>query len=137
MHQTAQLNAENPITRRMFRVMAATVAVGTIATLAVAPWRVTTGILLGGILSLLNFHFLQTSIAAAFGAAQDGIRPSLRPLRFLWRYLILGLCVYAAYQLNVVSVPAALVGMCSFVLAMFVEAIRETYFILVHREGIN
>jgi len=137
MHQTAQLNAENPITRRMFRVMAATVAVGTLASLPLAPWRVTTGILIGGILSLLNFHFLQTSITAAFGAATDGIRPRLRPLRFIWRYLILGVCVYAAYQLNVISVPAALIGMCSFVLAMFVEAIRETYFILVHREGIN
>jgi len=37
----------------------------------------------------------------------------------------------------VVSLPATIVGLCSFVVALFAEAFRQSYFSIVNREGIN
>jgi hypothetical protein len=51
--------------------------------------------------------------------------------------MVVGLAGFAAYQLNLVSLPATIAGLSSFVVALFAEALRETYFIIIHREGIN
>jgi hypothetical protein len=48
-----------------------------------------------------------------------------------------GTVVFIAYQLNIVSLSATLLGLCSFVVALFVEAFREFYFAIIRREGIN
>jgi hypothetical protein len=45
--------------------------------------------------------------------------------------------VFFLNELNLLSVPAVLVGMSSFVVAIFVEAIREFYFAIIQREEIS
>jgi hypothetical protein len=45
--------------------------------------------------------------------------------------------VVVAYSLNVISLPAAILGLCTFVVALFVEAFREFYFTIIHREEIG
>ena len=47
--------------RRIFRDMCVAVALAVAVSAPLAPWRVTTGLLLGGLLSLLNHHWLRTS----------------------------------------------------------------------------
>jgi len=37
--------------------------------------------------------------------------------------------------LQMVSLAATLAGLCAFVPALFVEAVREFYFAIMHREG--
>ncbi|MGH9945375.1 MAG: hypothetical protein ACRD9R_23735, partial [Pyrinomonadaceae bacterium] len=58
--------------RRLLRGMCVSVALAVLVSAALAPWRVTTGLLLGGILSLFNHHWLRTAIGAAFGRAAAG-----------------------------------------------------------------
>jgi len=123
---------------RVFRTMAAAVALAVIVSSPFAPWRITTGLLLGGILSLLNHYWMRTSISAGFDLAlSQGSKPQIKVIQYVLRYFVVGTIVFAAYQLNIVSLPAALVGLCSFVVALFVEAFREFYFAVIHREGIN
>jgi hypothetical protein len=98
---------------------------------------VTSGLFLGGMLSLLNLHWMRTSIAAAFNRATEGSRPQIRLARYVLRYFIIGASVYAGYKLNLVSLPATVAGLSSFVVALFVEAFRESYFIIINREGIS
>jgi H2-forming N5,N10-methylenetetrahydromethanopterin dehydrogenase-like enzyme len=50
------------------------------------------------------------------------------------RYVVIAAAVFAAYTLDLVSLTAVLAGMSSFVVAMFVEAIREFYFAIIKRE---
>jgi hypothetical protein len=121
---------------RLFRVMAGTVAVAVAASAVLMPWRVTTGLLIGGALSLLNHHWMRTAIAAAFALAADteGARPKLRIVRFITRYFIVAAAVVAAHQLDIASVTAMLVGLCSFVVAALVEASMQAYFVIIHRE---
>jgi hypothetical protein len=118
--------------RRIFYGMCATVALAVLCSALLAPWRVTTGLLLGGVLSLFNHHWLRTSITAAFG--QSTGRPRIRTARFVLRYFVAAAFIAAAHLLDIASLVAALVGMCSFVVAALIEAFMQTYFAIKYRE---
>jgi hypothetical protein len=121
--------------RRLLRGMIASVALAVLVSLIAAPWRVTTGLLLGGVLAFFNHHWLRTSLRAVFGsAAQAGRRPRLRAARYVLRYFIVGAAVAAAYMLNLVSIAATLAGMCAFAAAIMIEAFTQLYFAIRYRE---
>jgi hypothetical protein len=122
---------------RLFRVMAAAVVLAASVSALLASWRVTTGLLLGGSLSLLNYRWLRTAIAALIEARLSGKGAGANGLRYILRYFVIAALVIVAFKLNAVSLPATLIGLCSFVVAFFAEAFRQFYFTIVHREGIN
>ena len=133
-----QSRSETSIDSRVLRTMAVAVAVAVVVSVVIAPWRVTTGLLLGGLLSLLSHHWMRTSIAVTFaGALPAGSRPQFTSLKYILRYFVIAVAVVIAYQWNLVSLPATILGLCSFVVALFVEAVREFYFVIIHREEIN
>ena len=120
--------------RRIFRGMCWAVAAAVLISAPFAPWRVTTGLLLGGVLALLNHHWLRTSVAAVFGAAPAGARPKMRAARYVLRYVVIAAVVAAAYRLDLVSLAATLAGLCAFVAAALVEGFRQLYGAIAHRE---
>lgn len=129
---------DDSIDGRIVRTMAVAVGLAVIISAPFAPWRTTTGLLTGGILSLLNYYWMRTSISAGFAIALgQGTKPQIKLAQYVLRYFVVGTVIFAAYQLNIISLPAALAGLCSFVVALFVEAFREFYFAIIHREGIN
>ena len=131
----ALIHSENSrLELRILRNMIVSITVAVVISTLLAPWRVTSGLLLGGALALFNHHWLQTSIAAAF-RVDGGKRPRVRAWRYLLRYLVVGATVLAAYRLNLVSLPATIAGLSVFVVAIFAEAFRSFYFIMFHREG--
>ena len=134
-NKQVQTKTENTIDTRLLRTMAVAVAIAVVVSAVVAPWRVTTGLLLGGLLSLFSHHWLRTSIAAAFsGALAAGAKPQFTSVRYILRYFVVAAAVLVSYQLDLVSLPATVAGLCSFVVALFVEALREFYFVIIHRE---
>jgi hypothetical protein len=123
---------------RIFRYMTAAVAFAVIISAPFASWRITTGLLVGGTLSLLNHYWMRTSISAGFNLALgQGTKPQIKLAQYVLRYFVVGTIVFAAYHLNIVSLPATVAGLCSFVVALFAEAVREFYFAIIHREEIN
>lgn len=123
------------LTRRVFYAMALATAVAVLFSLQFSHWRFSAGLFLGGMLSLLNLHWMKNSIGAAFNRAEEGTRPRIRMAQYVLRYFIVAGSVYIAYKLNLVSLPATMVGLSSFVIALFFEAFRESYFIITRREG--
>jgi hypothetical protein len=119
---------------RIFRWMTLTVIVAVVGSLPLAEWRITVGLFVGGALSLLNHHWLSSSTAAAFTVLAHGAKPRLKLAQYILRYFVIGLVVFSGYKLNVLSLGATLVGLCSFVVALFIEAAREFYFAIIHRE---
>jgi len=120
---------------RLFRVMTWTVAAAVVVSAVWMPWRVTAGLFIGGALSLLNHHWMRTAIMAAFALASDtGARPKLKIVRFITRYFIVAFAVAAASWLDIASLTAMLVGLCSFVVAALVEGFMQAYFVIIHRE---
>ena len=134
---TPPVHDSSGVEQRIFRSMALAVGFGVIASLPFAQWRVTTGLLLGGLLSLLNHNWLSNSTAAAFKVLVHGAKPKLSIAQYILRYLVIGAVVAGAYKLNIVSLAATIAGLCSFVVALFVEAFREFYFAIIHREEIS
>jgi hypothetical protein len=125
------------IERRIFRTMALAVAIAVVASLPFAQWRITAGLLVGGLLSLLNHHWLSSSTAVVFSVVAQGAKPQLKLTRYILRYFVIGAVVFLAYKFNIVSLTATIAGLCSFVVALFVEAFREFYFAFIHREEIS
>jgi diacylglycerol kinase len=120
--------------RRIFRGMCVAVALAVAASAALAPWRVTTGLLLGGLLSLLSHHWLRTSVEAVFGQAAPGSRPKMKAARYVLRYFVIAAAVAAANWLDLVSLAATFAGLCSFVPAALAEGCRQMYFAISRRE---
>jgi hypothetical protein len=129
--------SDSGINGRIFRSMAVATVLAVIASLPLAQWRITAGLLLGGVLSLLNHHWLSGSTAAAFSVLAYGATPRLKIAQYILRYFVIATVVFVAYQLKLVSLAATLVGLSSFVVALFVEAFREFYLAFIHREEIS
>lgn len=129
--------ADAELQARLLLFMAAGIAVSVAVSVPLAPWRVTAGLLLGGSLSLFNHHWMRSSIASLIGAGAQGRQVKARASRYLLRYFVIALVCAVAYKLNLVSLPATLAGLCSFVVAIFVEAFRRFYFVIIHREETN
>jgi hypothetical protein len=125
------------IDARIFRTMGLAAIFAVIASLPFSPWRISTGLLLGGLLALLNHRWLSNSTAAAFNVVVEGTRPELKVAQYILRYFVIGTVVFIAYKLNVVSLTATIIGLCSFVVALFAEACREFYLAIIHREEIS
>ena len=121
---------------RVFRTMAVTTALAVGVSAFVGPWRVTTGLLLGGLLALFSHRWLTNSAAALIRLSTGG-EPQWRIAQFLLRYVVITAVVFSTYTLDLISLPAVLVGLSSFVVAMLVEALREFYFAIKQREEIS
>ena len=116
--------------------MVATTALAAGISAFVAPWRVTTGLLVGGLLALFSHSWLKNSAAAAIRLSTGG-EPQFRLAQFLLRYVVVAAVIFSAYTLDLISLPAVLVGLSTFVVAMLVEALREFYFAIKQREEIS
>jgi len=126
--------ADGALERRLVRVMVVSVICATIVSLVLAPWRVSFGLALGGGLALLNYHWLRISVGAIFNIDHAVRRPRVRISSYIFRYLLVGAAVLLAYELRIVSLAATIAGLCAFVPALFVEAFRQFYFAIIHRE---
>jgi hypothetical protein len=141
---------------RVFRTMMFATGLAVIASLPFAKWRITTGLLVGGLLSLLNHYWLSSSTAAAFSVVLQGTDlraanqtktnqivanpngvPKIKLAQYILRYFVVAAIVFFGYKLNIISLTATMIGLCSFVAALFVEAFREFYFVIIHREEIS
>ena len=100
----------------------------------IAPWRVTTGLLLGGVLALFSHHWLKNSAAAAIKLSATGGSSQWKLAQFVLRYIVIAAAIFATYTLDLVSLPWVLAGMSTFVVAIMVEAFREFYFAITKRE---
>lgn len=128
---------DNAINLRIFRTMAIATGLSVAVSAVIGPWRVSTGLLLGGLLALFNHRWLKNSAAAAIRLSTTGGMSQFNLAQFLLRYIVIAAAVYATVMLDLVSLPAVLAGLCSFVVAMMVEATREFYFAIIEREEIS
>ncbi len=129
--------AINAINLRIFRTMAIATGLGVAVSAVVGPWRVTSGLLVGGLLALFSHRWLKRSAAAAIELSIGGAVPQLQLAQFILRYVVIGALVFSLHQLDLLSLPAVLVGLTTFVVAIFVEALREFYFAIIQREEIS
>jgi ATP synthase I subunit len=127
--------ADGALDSRIVRAMIVVTVGAVIVSTPFLSWRFTAGLALGGALSLLNYRWLHSSVAAIFALNNRTHRPAASSSRYLLRYFVVGVVVFTSYQLQLISLPATLAGLCAFVPALMFEALREFYFAIIHREG--
>lgn len=120
--------------RRIFRDTCVAAVLAVAVSAVIAPWRVTTGLLLGGALAVFNHYWLRASVASVFGDAPSGARPRLGAARYVLRYFVIVAVVFASVRLGLASLVATLAGMCAVVAALLAEGVRQLYFAIVRRE---
>ena len=128
---------QDSINTRVFRTMAVTTALAVTVAAFVAPWRVASGLLVGGLLALFSHSWLKKSAAAAVRLSATGEVAQLGLVQFVLRYIVVAAVIFAAHTLNLISLTAVLAGLSTFVVAIFVEAFREFYFAIKEREEIS
>jgi diacylglycerol kinase len=120
--------------RRIFRGTFVAALVAVAASAFFAPWRVTTGLALGGALALFNQHWLRTSVEAVFEGATSARPPKWKAARYVLRYAVVAVVVFVAFRAGLVSLVATLAGMCAVVAGLLAEGFRQFYFAIVRRE---
>jgi len=96
-------------------------------------WRVALGFACGSALAYLNFHWLKRVVSAlADRATQSGQTPSSQGvvLRFLLRYVLMGLGAYVIFTVSRASLYGLLAGMFLPVAAIACEAAYELWMAL-------
>ncbi|HEV8366485.1 MAG TPA: ATP synthase subunit I [Pyrinomonadaceae bacterium] len=131
---TVLTDEDHGLNARMFRVMVVVTGLAVVISAFISPWRTTVGLLVGGALALFSHRWLRNSAAAAIRLSVGGGIQQIRLLQFILRYVVVGSAIFAAYEAGIASLPAMLVGLSSFVVALMVEALREFYFAIIHRE---
>lgn len=131
------ISQDNAINLRIFRTMAVATGLSVAVSAVVGPWRVTLGLLIGGLLALFNHRWLKNSAAAAIRLSTNEAVSQFSIAQFLLRYIVVAAVVFATWALDLVSLPAILAGLCTFVVAMMVEGFREFYFAIIEREEIS
>jgi hypothetical protein len=129
--------ADTALEARIFRIMTVSVTLVVIISAPFVSWRTTAGLALGGFLSLLNYHWLRSSVGGLIAANASDQTVGHSASRYVLRYALIGAVVFGAYTAGFVSLPATIVGLCSFVPAFFAEAFRQFYIAIIHREEIT
>lgn len=114
-------------TRRLIGWMAAFVIIAAAAGFTFGSTRFGWGILVGGILAFANFFWLDRSTRAIFDNAIAGIMPSLLAVRYILRYVALGLILWLIYMIDLVPVVAVITGLSAFAFAVVADGFYGIY----------
>ncbi len=80
------------------------------------------GVLIGGILSLINFYWLEKSLKRIFEKiAREGEKPMFMGASYVFRYFVFGLILAIVYLTHIVPIIAVLFGLASFAFALTIE----------------
>lgn len=111
-----------PLThRRIFTVMTIITILGALLGLVFVSRQFGSGVLIGGILSFINYYWLKFSLKKIFEQAVSGEKPRFLGLRYLFRYFILAAILTIVFLTDVIPVVAVIAGLASFALAVVIE----------------
>lgn len=113
--------------RRILAIMALLVAAGCVVGFIFAPARFGIGVLIGGILSFVNYYWLKTSLKKIFEKAAAGDPSRFLAAKYFLRYLALGLILAFLFFAASIPVTAMLLGLASFAFAVVIEGILRIF----------
>lgn len=112
--------------RLLIEMMAVTAVAGVIGLIA-GSGRFFGGVLIGGVISIVNFLWLERSLGAVFRAAVEGVKPGLLAARYFIRYVLIGLVLLGVYMTGAVPMVAVILGLASFAFAVVIDGIASIF----------
>ena len=113
--------------RRLLVEMAILIVIGTIIGWFFGGARFGVGVLFGGALAFGNYFWLKSSTESLFATAFSGGRTPLPAIRFMARYVALGLVILAIHYSGVLPAAAIIAGLAAFALAVVVDGIVSIF----------
>lgn len=90
--------------------------------------KFTRGVLIGGILALINYYWLDASWRNILEiVSSNATRPAIPIGRYILRYLTIGTIVYLMHFYDVASILGILIGLCMIAAGILIEA----FFLLI------
>ncbi len=115
---------------RIRLVMLVMGAMGTAIAWSIWDWRIAAGVLLGCIVSYVNFRWLEgalNTLTERISSAGTKVSSTGTVLRFLLRYAFIGIGAYAIFKGYPASLYGFLAGLSLTVAAILCEAVFEAY----------
>lgn len=108
---------------RIFVLMGIVAVLGSIYGFVAISWQFGVGVVLGGILSFVNYFWLRHTLKVIFKQAIDGEQPMFSGSRYILRYFVFGIVLLLIYLTKTVSVVAIILGLSSFAFAIVIEGL--------------
>jgi hypothetical protein len=86
------------------------------------PYRFTLGMVLGGFISIVNFHWLERDLRKVFGRLSEG-SGSVLMLKYFLRFAVTAVALYFIISGNIIDIIGLVVGLSTVVVTMVVTAI--------------
>ena len=91
-------------------------------------WQFGLGVILGGILSLINYYWLKVSLKRLFdNAIAHGVKPRFLAVRYFARYVTLGAVLLVVFLTETIPIVAVILGLSSFALAIVIEGLIRLF----------
>jgi uncharacterized membrane protein len=113
--------------RRILIIMAVLIVAGCVLGFTFASVSFGSGVLIGGILSFVNYYWLKASLKTIFARAAAGDKPRFLAAKYFLRYLALGLILVFLYFAVSIPVTAMILGLASFAFAVVIEGILRIF----------
>lgn len=114
----------------MQRYMIVLIAFATVTAAVTAQTRFTLGLLLGGVLALLNFRWLSTSLRGILAAGNSKAPPGTM-IKFVFRWFVVAAVAYLAYLSGFFDPVGIVSGLLAPAAAVIIEAGYQGYRSLV------
>lgn len=100
------------------------VIIGILFTLSLffMPYRFTLGMLLGGFISIVNFHWLERDLRKVFGRLSEK-SGSVLMFKYFIRFAVIGVALYFIIIGNIVDIIGLVIGLSTVVITMVFTAI--------------
>ena len=86
------------------------------------PYRFTLGMVLGGFISIVNFHWLERDLRKVFSRLSDR-SSSFLMLKYFLRFAVTGVVLYFIITGDIVDIVGLIIGLSTVVVTMVVTAI--------------
>jgi len=138
MSEASDSNSETvtPISnRRILWLMVAVIVAGTLASLIFVSRLWALGFFIGGVLSVLNFFWLKSSLKKMFVETSEGEhKPHYSAIRYVSRYFTLAAILAVIFLTQIVPIASVIFGLVSLAFAILIEAFIRIFSSLFKRE---
>jgi hypothetical protein len=111
--------------RRILITMAVLVAVGTVAGFALSGGRFALGVLLGGLVGVVNYLWLDRATKALFRT--DAIySTAILAMKYVFRYVVIGAVLLAVFLTHALPIESVILGVATFAFAVVLQGLRST-----------
>jgi hypothetical protein len=108
--------------------MALVAVAGSLAGFILVSWQFGTGVILGGILSFVNYYWLKVSLKRLFDSAvAHGEKPRFLAVKYFARYATLGAILTVVFLTETIPVVAVIAGLASFAGAIVIEGLIRLF----------